>query len=287
MSHLEPVTISNIPEISAIYYALLQSGYPFYMMEREKAHIDSIHSFTLPQDIPLFFSAIKQNTCEVYPYWPRAFILETASFYLLPDHSDFQNFHSLYKKVMSFGNISHCERDHKLWTWLEGFPTALSKILSSDSFSQYLKWENSWIAQQNKQYRSELQAINSCLNMCVSQYNSPVHSIQIVVNPIKCVYSSDYHLNENRFVFCSGAFRVDSVIHEFLHHVIHPAIEHVRDTILTHRRSYENIDGSYYLSGDDFGQLNAFEEYAVRELTTAVLGGNAPRTLIPFLDALI
>lgn len=287
MSHLEPVTISNIPEISAIYYALLQSGYSFYTLEREKPHIDTIHSFMLPQDIPPFFTDIKQSTCEVYPYWPRAFILEAASFYLLPDHSEFQNFHSLYKKVMSFGNISPCERDHKLWNWLEEFPAALSKILSRDSFSRYLTWENSWITQLNKQYEAELQAIDSCLNMCVTQYDSPVHSIQIIVNPIKCVYSSDYHLNENRFIFCSGAFRVDSVIHEFLHHVVHPAIAHLRDSILAHQRSYENIDDSYYLSGDEFGQLNAFEEYAVRQLTTAVLGKHAPRILIPFLESLI
>lgn len=287
MSHLEPVTISNIPEISAIYYALLQSGYTFYTIEREKTHIDTIHGFIFPHDIPSFFSEIKQSTCEVYPYWPRAFILETASFYLLPDHSEFQDFHRLYQKIMSFGNVSHCERDHTLWNWLERFPAALSKILSSDSFGQYLKWENNWIAKQNKQYESELQAINCCLNMCVSQYNSPVHSIQIIVNPIKCVYSSDYHLNGNRFIFCSGEFRADSVIHEFFHHVVHPDIEHIRDTILAHQRSYENIDDSYYLSGDDLGQLNAFEEYAVRQLTKAVLESNAPKTLISFLKALI
>ena len=35
MQTAEQITISNIPEISAIYFALLQSGYDYYTMERK------------------------------------------------------------------------------------------------------------------------------------------------------------------------------------------------------------------------------------------------------------
>lgn len=122
--------------------------------------------------------------------------------------------------------------------------------------------------------------------MCVSKYGSPVHDIQIVINPIKCVYSADYHLDKNCFIFCSGAFRAESVIHEFLHHVVHPVVVEIADMVLANKRAYPGIDESYYLSGSKAGQLNAFEEYVVRTLTTDVMNGIYPDELISYLKEL-
>lgn len=202
------ITISNIPEISAIYFSLLQCGYDYYSIERSQRHNDAICSFLGSGDIPSFFYGIRQNTCEVYPYWPRAAILETASFYLLPDHSAFREYDAFCEHIMSAGNIAECERDQKLWTWIADFPSALSKVLESDSFQRYLNWENKWIAEQNVKHKEALRSIQKCLDICIYKFDSPMQDIQIVINPIKCVYSSDYHINGNCFIFSSGAFQL-------------------------------------------------------------------------------
>lgn len=279
--------ISNIPEISAIYFALLQCGYDYYSIERCREHNDIVCSFAGSGAVPSFFYGIKQNTCEVYPYWPRAAILETASFYLSPDHLQFREYDAFRKRIMSAGNIADDERDQALWTWIADFPIALSKVLESDAFQHCLEWENRWIAEQNVKHEKELRLVQSCLDMCVSKYGSPVREIQIVIDPIKCVYSADYHLAGNRFIFCSGDFRLDSVIHEFLHHVVHPAVMAHKDMVLARERKYPDIDPSYYLSGDNAGRLNAFEEYAVRELTKDILAMNFPESLVDHLRNLL
>lgn len=279
--------ISNIPEISAIYFALLQCGYDYYSIERRREHNDIVCSFAGSGAAPSFFYGIKQNTCEVYPYWPRAAILETASFYLSPDHLQFREYDAFRERIMSTGNIADDERNQALWTWIADFPAALSKVLESDAFQNYLEWENKWITEQNVKHEKELHLVQRCLDMCVSKYGSPVRDIQIVINPIKCVYSADYHLTGNCFIFCSGDFRLDSVIHEFLHHVVHPAVMAHKDTVLESRREYPGIDASYYLSGDNAGQLNAFEEYAVRELTKDILAMNFPESLADYLRKLL
>lgn len=286
MSNAKKITISSIPEISAIYFALLQSGYDYYTMGRSMDHSANIQGYIGAGNAPLFFTGVKQDTCEVYPYWPRAAILETASFYLSSDHAKFWDFDAFHDRIVGATNIADNERDQRLWDWIEDFPAALSEVLTCDAFRNYLKWEQKWLVTQNARHEAELRVIKDCLNVCVSKYGSPVHDIQIVINPIKCVYSADYHLDKDCFIFCSGAFRAESVIHEFLHHVVHPVVVEIADIVLATKRAYPGIDESYYLSGSKAGQLNAFEEYAVRVLTKNVMNGDYPDELNSYLREL-
>lgn len=173
------LTISNIPEISAIYFALLQCGYDCYTTGRSQEQYEAVRTAAGTAAVPPFFSGVRQNTCEAYPYWPRGAILETASFGLLPDHSRFRDFDAFYERVMSAGNLTDDERDQHFWDWVAGFPAALSEVMASEAFWRYLEWENSWIERQNAKYKTELCLIQSCLKVCVSEYDSPVQDIQV------------------------------------------------------------------------------------------------------------
>ncbi len=267
MNHDKRIAITNIPAISAIYFALLQCGYDYYSFERDAEHVNTVKSFYQPNISSFFFSLARQNTCDVYPYWPRAAMLETASFHLRPDMTDFADFETYQKLVMSAGNISDVERNQSFWEWIDFFPGELKKILLSDNFRNYMDWENQWIKQQNIIHKDELLILQNCLDFCVKSYHSPVKNVKLVLSPIKCAYSNDYHMVGDCFIFSSGVFKVESVIHEFLHHVVHPVVLENRDMIVASKRRYAGIDLSYYLSGEDDGQLNAFEEFLVRSLT--------------------
>lgn len=89
---MEKIAITNNPVISAIYFALLQCGYDYYALERNEEHIRAVEALCQSAVLPPFFSEVKQSTCEVYPYWPRAAMLETASFYLNSEDSGFADF---------------------------------------------------------------------------------------------------------------------------------------------------------------------------------------------------
>lgn len=116
---------------------------------------------------------MKQNTCEVYPYWPRAAILETASFYLSPDRSHIRDYDALRNQIMNATNIADRERDQRLWDWIADFPTALSDVLACDAFKNYLEWEQEWLATQNAKHKAALRVIKNCLDVCVSKYGLP------------------------------------------------------------------------------------------------------------------
>ncbi|WP_195975749.1 hypothetical protein [Hydrogeniiclostridium mannosilyticum] len=279
------LSITNIPAISAIYFALLQCKYDFYPIERKALLIDKLRSFIISDCVEYdFFSDVKQNTCEVYPYWPRAAMLETATFYIDSLREQFTDFNAYKNSIMSAKNILDIERNQLFWDWIIKFPETLKLVLQSNSFSRYLKWENDWIAEQNQKYKRKLKKIEDIIARCKEKMNSPIQNIQIVLNPIKCVYSADYHLIDNNFIFCSGALSEESVIHEFFHQIVHPIVENRKDEILCCNVTNLDIDTSYYLNNDELGILNAFEEYMVRVLTDAIVSGDIPENLDVFLD---
>lgn len=279
--------MTQIPKISAIYYGLFQSGYNYFSIERSNEHIALLYDFIGENSSAAFFSDASQNTCDVYSYWPRAYIMEEASFFLDDNNTAFRDFGAFHRKIMSAGNISIKERDGALWNWISNFPRALSNILSNELFSNYLEWEKEWIAEQNKAHKQELELIERCLDCCVNQWQSPVQSIQICINPIKCVYSSDYHLIDTRFIFSSGAFKTESIIHEFLHHVVHPAVEQQKKAILMRKPMNKQLNSSYYLSGDNDGIINGFEETVVRLLTKKIMNGTYPKDLLFFIKTIL
>lgn len=281
------ISIVSIPEISAVYFALLQCGYDCFSAGRSREHCGRIRSFLGAGPVLPFFSGVRQDTCKVYPYWPRAALLETASFYLNPGGSSFRDFDAFRERVLSAGNLAENERGQAFWDWVAGFPAALSAVLASAPFRRYLDWEDRWIAGQNAVYEKELHLLQRCLDACVSRYASPVREAFILLNPIKSVYSADYHWNGGCFLCSSGAFQAEAVVHEFLHPVVHPAVIEAADLVLANRRTYPELDPSYCLSGDETGQLNAFEEYAVRKLTQAVLRMDYPENLPDYLKNLM
>ena len=154
------LSITNIPAISAIYFALLQCKYDFYPIERKALLIDKLRSFIISDCVEYdFFSDVKQNTCEVYPYWPRAAMLETATFYIDSLREQFTDFNAYKNSIMSAKNILDIERNQLFWDWIIKFPETLKLVLQSNSFSRYLKWENDWIAEQNQKYKRKLKKI--------------------------------------------------------------------------------------------------------------------------------
>ena len=130
----------SISKDTAIYFALLQCGYDFYSIGRDAPTVKKLGDFIMNDSSKYgFFSGVKQNTCEVYPYWPRASMLETATFYIDLSRACFIDFDAYKSNILSAKNISDMERDGAFWDWILHFPTALKAIIQSNCFSYYLE----------------------------------------------------------------------------------------------------------------------------------------------------
>ena len=265
---LRPV---QIPDISGIYYALLQSGYEFFSVERPPELTAALSSFKGTADVPRFFSLARQDSGGEYPYWPRAYIMEAAS--LFPREEMCSIYVSaLTEMIMSAPNISAQEKDSRMWEWLSDFPSALSEVTGSSGFHRYLEWERAWLAEQTERYTDDLRLLERLISRYSDVCGTDPPDMEICICPIKCIYASDCHSVGGSMLFTLGDMRADSVIHEYLHTVIHPLIEDITGYDL--HREYPGLDTTYYLGRDEKGYRNAFEEYAVRSLTDMILRQN-------------
>ena len=280
------IKFKNDIMISAIYYGLLQSGYDYYKMARNEEHINAIQTFCSSPCLS-FFADVKQNPCEAYPYWPRAALLESATFHLDRETFQWHNFNDYKTFVMSANNIQEQERDESFWEWVNSFPVELDKIVSCAGFKQYFDWESNWVREQELRYKDELSKLQNHLDFCIKNYDVQFEKVQIVLSAIKCVYSCDYHTSVENFIFSSGDFSIDSVLHEYLHYVVRPIVSRYGKLLINNKRVFDGIDSSYYLSYDENGIVNAFEEYTVRCLTNAFTEGVPPTDLTKFVEALI
>ena len=284
---ISSLSITNIPSISAIYFALLQSGYDYYSFGRTKEQNEAIEVFYNPELFCNFFSAAKQNTCATYSYWPRAALLESAVFYTNADITGFVDFESYKKFIMSATNLQDTERNESFWSWVADFSTELREVVCSDSFKDYLLWENAWITQQNKENAQDLKTLEEIIRICTSYYDTKINKIKIVLSPIKCAFSSDYHFVDGQFIFSSGQFSIESVIHEFLHQIVHQHVCKNQNIILVNKKVFDCIDSSYYLFNSENGKLNAFEEYLVKELTRDFINKTPPDDLDKYIVSLL
>lgn len=269
------LTLNTNSSVAAIYYALLQWGYEYHLPERDAAHREALERFR-GGDVPAFFRGVKQSTCEVYPYWPRAALLESALFYLTPDHTAWADLPAFRARVMNASNLTPEERNDDLWEWIREFPSALQEVLASPSFKEYLAWESNWLETQKALHSDVLNALELTLAECNSLYGGRVKRVQLWLDPIKCVYSADYHIQGDTLYYCSGTLNPESILHEFLHPILHPLMAEREDLPVD-----PTLDPSYTAD-----PRYAAEETAVRRLTAAILKGEFPQDLSSFLSSL-
>ncbi len=272
----------SLPVLSALYYALLQCGYaPWAQMGRCAAHGDALAPFTGNQAASGYFSAARQDTCEAYPWWPRAFLLEDAALCLNGDCTAFSDPAALRERISGFNNIAESERDDRLFHHLSGLPDALRPVLAADGFARFRMWEQNWLREQHALLADELSLLENRLTVCMARYPAPVRRVEAAVSPIKCVYASDCHRLGDTLLFFSGTLRAESVVHEYLHYALHPAVAAL--TLPAAPLRYPGLDDSYYLAGPSA----AFEEHAVRALTQDVLASRYPKDIPHYLHMLL
>ena len=150
------VSFTRLPAVSAIYYALLQCGYNYYALEKSASLCNKLETYANGKEAIEFFNGAKQKTCDVYPYWPRAYMLEVASFFIDNKQHSFSDFNAYRNIIKSAGNISDAEKGHDFWEWIRRFPSELNGVFEREAFREYFAWEEEYLDQQETVLESDI-----------------------------------------------------------------------------------------------------------------------------------
>lgn len=273
MSYL--IEVMNSTAINAIYFGLISSGYGYADIQKPNEILKLIKPIKenhLSKTINDFFSEAHQSTCRVYPYWPRAALMETATFFINDEAFAYSRY---YNEVMNFTNLIDGEREEHFWNWIKRFPSMLNGILMNKKFQEINEYIKKWILTNSKTYENKIATIEQSLIKLVASEGKEVQPIKVIISPLKCIYSADYQVYNGELFVVLGDFLPNSIVHECIHPIVHLHIIELKTDILRCFGSKTfNIDKSYYLNKDEDGFINAFEENIVRKVTELVVNGD-------------
>jgi len=270
MSKLD-IDISSNSSINAIYFGLIISGYEFSDINKSETVIalcNQIRNYSRLDELKRYFDSARQNTCEPYPFWPRAALLESLAFFIDGGIS----FDKYCDYVKTLPNLTEEERDDAFFSWAKDFPKYLNEIKASDFFQEIDKGIECIVSNTSTAKESESARIIDTLNAMTQNNNTlDVSMLSVKICPLKCIYSADYFLQNSKMSVILGDFLPHSIVHEYMHLIVRPEIIKYKNMILSFSGDkLFDIDQSYYLNNDESGLLNAFEEHIVRAASLLV-----------------
>ena len=154
----ELLRLDSLPKISAIYYALLSNGYGEFAVKDDPELVEALKAFRSLSRLGQnrFFEQVRQSGCAAYPYWPRAALLESASFSIDPRRETYTDFARFRGSVLAASNITDADRDERFWNWIREFPRALASVFADEGFRKFRDWENGWLSRQSIRCEKEL-----------------------------------------------------------------------------------------------------------------------------------
>ena len=269
------INVASNTGINAIYFGLVLSGYEFACINKPASAItliNQIQNYTGLAGARRYFGYTRQQSCEVYPFWPRAALLESAVFFMSAGHCMQFDYDQYCDYVMTRANITSDERNEDFFRWVRDFPKHL-EIIKSDAFFQEADSKmDAMVSKLSATTSADNEKILAMLETLTTDVETGISNISVDICPLKCVYSADYFVRDTKMTVILGDFLPHSIVHEYLHLIVGPQVLMYKEKILAQfgNRLFD-IDQSYYMNNDEHGFINAFEEHIVRKISNCIL----------------
>jgi hypothetical protein len=258
--------ITSNTDINAIYFGVSLSNYGEYScIDKSKDIIEmtsKIQACDELDNVRRYFMNARQNTCEEYPFWPRLALLESATFFIKENSFEVEKY---YDFVRCRPNLTDQERNESFFSWVNDFPKHLDEIRSNGLFQEINAQIGNIVNRLSENVVSKIDVLKDMLNTLSMDIVIDISTLSVIICPLKCVYSADYFTSGTKMSVILGEFLPHSIVHEYLHLIVHPLVLNHKDAIISQfgLRLYD-VSKSYYLGNDENGFINAFEEHIVR-----------------------
>ena len=257
--------------IFAVYVGLTASGYNLaHFSSDEPIHdvIRSIIDSQWSQRVLDYFQEAQTKTCEVNPYWPRAFLLALSSLYFSgPPGYKYMSPRQVTKHIENLDMINPADKQADTINWLMELPEVYAIIRSQPVFdkiwSLFLRTLN--ISQYEKETSEAISSIVEQVGVTLSQ----LPRIIIVPNPLQAPQVTDSVTVNGGVYVIKAQPDTSSIAHEVLHQLFGPGLEACRKTISVFHHFLapvrdEMIRWQYAWDDDILSWNRVFEENLMR-----------------------
>ena len=224
--------------IFTVYTGLTASGYDLAQPDQgELIHnvIRRIMDYRWPQRVLDYFRMARTDTCEVNPYWPRAFLLAFSSLHLSgPPSYEYTNPGEIIQRILE-QDINPADKQPDTISWLMELPEVYAIIQSQPVFSKI--WELFPNALDTDQCEQEVHRALSSIVHHIAVDADQFPEIIVVPNPLQSPEVTDFVAVDGVLYVIGSHPDSSSIIHEVLHHIFESTLRSCR----------ELIDLSFYL----------------------------------------
>ncbi len=128
--------------IFTAFVGLIASGYNLAENSCDKDIIDSIRAIEYDEDVIDYFKKARTSTCEVNPYWPRAFLLSLSGIFITEEPSfKYIDFQKMLNYIRSLQQINSNEINEELINWLKELPIRITELQNNNRIQEiWLKY---------------------------------------------------------------------------------------------------------------------------------------------------
>lgn len=202
------------------YLGLTIGGYTLAESKENNKLLEMIRCVKWDKDIVDYFSEARTNTCEVNPYYPRAFFLTLASLYMVSEgHVFYDKFDELHKYINDL-EINPIEKDVNAIEWIKNLPCYFAKVTNNKDFKclwdYYLLYVNSNDLIKKKVLDSAILKIMESFKI----HKDDLFQVIVIPNKLQAPQATDVVYKDNLVYIIKSEPDEESIIHEYLHSIL-------------------------------------------------------------------
>lgn len=212
-------TLRHDKNIFTSYVGLTAGGYTLAETKENKELIRKIRGIAWDKDIINYFSEAKTNTCEVNPYYPRAFFLTIASLYIVIKDKVFYNKLDELCRYIGDMEVNPDEKDDNCIKWIEQMPYYFEKVLNTEGFEDLWSYYLSYVSRYDSVYEKILDNAILKIAKAFKTDEDDLSQITVIPNRLQAPQATDIVCKDDIIYIIKPEPDEESIIHEYLHSV--------------------------------------------------------------------
>lgn len=256
--------------VFAVYVGLVAAGYDMTNTSDNEKLINGIRRMSWDNQVIDYYSWAKTSTCEVNPYWPRAFLLTLASLYISEENNlIYKDFDAVMEHINSLNQIKLRDEEKEVYQWIKKLPSIHELVRETPGFHKLWQDYCEKIRDNESEYNEIIHNATTLVTEAFDLSIKELPPIVVIPNTLQAPEVADFVTINNVVYVVQYKPNVVAIVHEYLHQVLENKLELnaniIREyTFLLDPVFNKMLKHQYAWAKDEVSWLNVFEEHFIR-----------------------